>query len=525
MGMLDIIVLVVYFASMAAMGPIFSWRSKTTEGYFLGDRSFPGWLIGFSMFAASISSITFMAYPADAYKTAWLRMLPNFMLPVAVLMASRMFLPFFRRGRITSAYEYLEGRFGPNVRLYAASAFIVGQVIRISLILFLVSQLVETVTGLSSTYSVLIGGIITSFYTVTGGIQAVIWTDFIQAIVLWVGGLLCVAMVALRLGGPIDGLVEVVRVGIADSKFQFADVIKGVPQTVHWGFDLTEKTVLLMLLVGLGDWIYEYSGNQNVIQRYCASKNAKEARRAMWLCCWFSVPTWALFMFLGTCLYAFYKAHPAADPTAMLTGAGGVKPEGILPYFVIHELPAGLSGLVIAAVLAAAMSSISSSMNAVSAVSVVDIYRRRMAPGRDDTHYVFVAKAVGVAQAVIMIGGAIILVWVKSNTLQDTARVLGALTAGGVAGLYLLGFLTRVGDGRAVLVAIAATLAWTAWMALSKFAWWPEVLRSPIDSYYAGLLGHGIMFGVGYVLGLMLPKRKRDLHNFTVWTQDKAPLD
>ncbi|MCP4640301.1 MAG: sodium:solute symporter, partial [bacterium] len=143
---LDIIVLVLYFGAMAAMGPLFAKKGRTTEGYFLGDRSFPGWLIGFSMFATSISSITFMAYPGDGYKTAWLRMIPNFTLPLAVLMASYFFLPFFRRGKITSAYEYLEGRFGPKVRLYAALAFIVSQVIRISMILFLVSQLVQEVT-------------------------------------------------------------------------------------------------------------------------------------------------------------------------------------------------------------------------------------------------------------------------------------------------------------------------------------------------------------------------------------------
>ena len=193
---LDVVVLVVYFGAMAMMGPLFMSRNRTTEGYFLGDRSFPGWLVGFSMFATSISSITFMAYPADAFKTAWLRMLPNFMLPVAVLVASRFFLPFFRRGNITSAYEYLEGRFGPNVLLYAACAFTLAQLVRISLILYLVSQLVKELTGLPPIWAVIIGGAVTSLYTVLGGIRAVLWTDFIQAVVLWVGGLTCILVIA-----------------------------------------------------------------------------------------------------------------------------------------------------------------------------------------------------------------------------------------------------------------------------------------------------------------------------------------
>jgi len=525
MRTLDVVVLVVYFGSMAAMGPLFARKSRTTEGYFLGDRSFPGWLVGFSMFATSISSITFLAYPADAYKTAWLRMLPNFTLPIGVLVASHVFLPFFRRGKITSAYEYLEGRFGPNVRLYAALAFIFQQVIRVSLILFLVSQLVQKTTGLPAIYSVVVGGVITSFYTITGGIRAVLWTDFIQAMVLWVGGVICIFVIALHLGGPFEGLAEVFRVAMADGKFAFAEYTDGVPQPVKWGFDLTEKTVLLMLLMGLGNWGAEFSSNQNVVQRYCAARSPKDARTALWICCWFSVPTWGLFMFLGTCLYAFYKLNPNPEAMAMLTGADGAKAEGILPFFVIQQLPPGVTGLVIAAVLAAAMSSISSSINGVSAVSVVDIYRRRIAPGRDDRHYLWVARAVGIALAVTMIVGASILVVVESKTLQDTATVLTALTAGGLLGLYLLGFLTRVGDGRAVLVAVVCTLAWSAWTALSKLAWIPEVIQSPVDSYYAGLLGHILMFVVGYALGLALPRRERDLKNLTVWTQDGTPLD
>lgn len=534
---LDVVVLIVYFSSMAALGPIFARRSRTTEGYFLGDRAFPGWLVGFSMFATSISSITFMAYPADAYKTAWLRMTPNFMLPVAVLMAAHIFLPFFRRGRITSAYEYLEGRFGPNVRLYAACAYILAQMIRISMILFLVSQVVLQVTGLNPILSVIIAGTITSFYTVTGGIRAVMWTDFIQAIVLLFGGVICVLVIAWRLGGPFEGLAEILRTGIADGKFAFADLEGDTLQKVPWALDrsgesildisgLTQKTVLLMLLMGLGNWISEYSGNQNVIQRYCASRSARDARTAMWICCWFSVPTWALFMFLGTSLHVFYQRFPTAEALAMKTGAGGADPERILPYFVVHELPIGLSGLVIAAVLAAAMSSISASMNGVSVVSIVDVYRRRIMKDRSDRHYVLVAKGVGIAQAVIMIVGAALLIKLQSKTLQDTANQLTALSSAGLAGLYLLGFLTVRCDGRAAGIGIFCMLSFTIWMALTKLHWLPEAYRSPIDTYYAGLIGHIVLFCVGYAVGsLFLTRRKPVPHNLSVWSQDATPLD
>ncbi len=520
---LDYVVLVVYFGAMAALGPLFASKSRTTEGYFLGDRSFPGWLVGFSMFATSISSMTFMAYPGDAFKTAWYRMTPNYALPVAVLIATFFFLPFFRRAGTVSAYEYLEERFGRWTRLYAACAFIIGQAIRVSLILFLVSILLNQMTGINVYVCILLGGVITSFYTVLGGIRAVLWTDFLQACVLWVGGMISLVVIIHAMPG---GLAEIFSMASEAGKLGMADLnAEGVLEPIKFSPDFTEKTVSLFLLVGLGNWMAEYSSNQNVIQRYAASKSAKQARIAMWTCCIFSVPTWALFMFLGTALWAFFQVNPTPEAQAILTGDGGAAAEDILPYFVINFLPRGISGLVIAGVLAAAMSSLSSSINSVSAVSLVDVYKRHIAPGKTDRHYVIVAKGVGLGLAVFMIVGASLLRLLQSTTLQDSATILAALTAGGLLGLYLLGFFTKVGDDTSILAGIICTLSFTLWMTLSNMGWLPEAWQSPIHSYYAGLLGHIIMFAVGFVFGVALKSRQtRDLTNLTVWTQDGTPI-
>ena len=719
-GIIDWIVLVVYFAAMAGLGPFFARYNRTTDGYFLGDRSFPGWLVGISMFATSISSVTFVAYPGDAYRTAWLRVLPNFVMPIAIVAAVVVFIPFFRRTQITSAFEYLEDRFGASTRLYAALAFIVMQVVRVGLILFLVSLLVEQITGLDKYYSVILGGVITSFYSILGGIRAVMWTDFIQAIVLWVGGLVCIFIIvgsvglgtifseasadgkfmfaewmqdgtdaqtlaeqtensgeltvtipetakpgedyfvriaALTEDGPSDksnvnitigdpaekkdftllepswgdywlqGQTEHIRwrpgdvagpvsiqlllekapaltitestendgefawdvpadiaqsdhyqvvIGPADKNaepyaismtyFSITPTLPpnsliitspnggdvwapGSTQTVRWenttqeemvsvslvsgrglrpasfDFSLQQKTIWVMLLIGLTNWLAEYSSNQNVVQRYAASKSAKEARRASWICCLFSVPTWILFMFLGTCLYVFYKHHHSPEATAILYGIRGVKAEEILPFFILRNLPAGLSGLVIAGVLSAAMSSLSSSINSVSAVGIVDIYKRHFVHGRDEKHYVLVAKLIGVIMGVIMIVGAWILMASDTKTLQDAATVLAAVTAGGLLGLYMLGFLTTIGDSRSVGVGIVCTVVFSSWMGLGSLGWLPEQLILPIDSYWTGILGHLIMFVLGFGLGLILPKRERDLHNLTVWTSDDIPVE
>lgn len=529
---IDWIVLVVYFISMAAMGPLFAHRGKSTEGYFLGGRSYPGWLIGLSMFATSISSITFVAYPADAYKTAYLRFLLCLMLPVGVYLASLIFLPFYRKVGIVSAFEYLEGRFGPGTRAYAATAFVIGQLIRISLILYLVSLLVYEMTHLNPYLCVLIGGIVTSFYTVLGGIEAVIWTDFIQSFLLWAGGFICLGVVLYNIPG---GLGTVIREAMADGKFMLGDLntATGQLEPAKWGFSLSEKTILMLLIMGVAQWLTEYSSNQNVIQKYVATKSEKDAFRAIWICCLCSVPTWGFFMFLGTSLYVYYKIFPDPQAQAMLTGQA--KAEQILPYFVIKVLPTGLSGLVIAGVLAAAMSSLSSSINAISAVSIIDIYKRHIVKGRSDQHYVWSAKIIAILSSSIMILGALLLLIAESKTLQDTATKLASITGGGLLGLYVLGFMTQRGDGKAVLVGIIFTVLFSTYISLIElkiitkdlFLNWglPEsvskFLAQPMDTYYAGLTGNIIIFTIAYVLAItLLPGKPRNLKNLTVWTRD-----
>ena len=528
---LDWIVLIVYFSSMAAMGPLFARRARSTEGYFLGNRSFPGWLIGLSMFATSISSITFVAYPADAYKTAYLRFLPCLMLPFGIYFASLFFLPYFRKAKAVSAFEYLEARFGSGTRLYASSMFIVGQVIRLSLILFLVAVLVNEMTGLDPYWCILIGGVVTSFYTITGGIEAVIWTDFIQSFLLWAGGFICLGVVIYQIDG---GFSRILSEAWNDGKFMLGDLNQatGKLEKAPWGFSLIDKTVVMMLLIGLNNWLTEYSSNQNVIQKYCASKNPKEATRAIWICCLCSVPTWAFFMLLGTALYVFFKLNPDPAAADMLTGVK--KSEHILPFFVIKYLPQGFSGLVIAGVLAAAMSSLSSSINAISAVSIVDIYKRRLVRGKSDRHYVIAAKLIALAASVIMLAGAFLLMKANDKTLQDTATKLGALTGGGLLGLYALGFLTKRGDGRAVAAGICTALLFTGYVTLSEMKLitpgtftalgagdaLAARLAKPIDTYYAGMLANLFMFLVGYSIACMLGKPNRDLTNLTAWTQD-----
>ncbi|MCF6287087.1 MAG: hypothetical protein L3K26_18165, partial [Candidatus Hydrogenedentes bacterium] len=300
--------------------------------------------------------------------------------------------------------------------------------------------------------------------------------------------------------------------------------------------------------VGLTNWLFEYSTNQNIVQRYCASRSAKDARKAMWICCVASIPIWGYFMFLGTALYVFYQAFPPQESLDMLVGANGNPAEGILPYFILNVLPPGISGLVIAAVMAAAMSSLDSSISSVSTVGVVDIYRRHIKTDADDAHYLKAARYFAAAAGVTMILSAILFKMYEGKTLQDTATTLTALAAGGLLGLYLLGFFTKLGDGRAIFSGIVCTVAFSLFCSLMKvgvispdtvtaienleWGFLTQALKYPLEKmlefelYYTGIIGHIIMFSVGFIAALFIPAdKKRDLTNLTVWTQDGSPLD
>ena len=532
-GVVDIVVLVVYFAAMASIGPLFSKKNKTTENYFVGGRSYGGFLIGLSMFATSISSITFVAYPADGYRNAYLRFIVSLTLPLGVIICSYIFLPFFRRTHTTSAFEYLEGRFGPGVRGYAAAMFIFSQAIRLSMILYLVALLTQSITGWNPYVCILAGGIVTGFYTITGGIEAVIWTDFIQSFLLWGGGFVCLWYIVANIDG---GLGTIVSTAWADGKFAFGDPDPktGVITTAPW-WGLTEKSLIMMFFVGMNNWLTEYSSNQNVIQKYVSTRDEKEARKSILVCCFCSIPTWAFFMFLGTSLYVFFKLNPVPEAADMLTGANGRKPDQILPFFVVNYLPQGFSGLVIAGVLAAAMSSLSSSINAVSAISLVDIYKRHIVKESTEHHYVTMAKVFSVVASVIMVVGAALLMFLNSAAINDTSTKLSAISTAGLFGIYALGFLTLKGDVRAVFCGIGATVGFMSWIsaiemkiitfdgmkALGLGDGLAQFIAKPIDSYYSGAFGNIIMFFVAYFFASLFFRRTRDLKNLTVWTTEE----
>jgi SSS family solute:Na+ symporter len=435
-------------------------------------------------------------------------------MPLGVLIAAYYFLPFFRRNNVTSAYEYLEHRFGPSVRVYGGITFIFAQLVRVSIILYLVSLLLHEITGFSIVTNILISGVFVAFYTIMGGINAVIWTDVIQTIILVLGGLLTLGVIINHLPG---GLGQIFSVAISDGKLSLAEMTSSGFRSIDWNFSITRKTGTMLFLVGLTSWLTEYSANQNTVQRYAAAKSTYEARKAMLVCVLSSLPIWAFYMFIGTSLYVFFQVFPTIEATEMLNGVR--KAEQIFPYFILNFLPPGFTGLVIAAALAAAMSSLDSSINAISTIGVVDIYRRHIKKAEKDKHYLQIAWLIAGGAALFMVCGALILNASETKTLQDTATILYSITGGGLLGLYLLGFFTKKGNAKSVWIGLIVTSLFTIWTILSKRGLVPEWLHTPFDLYYTGLIGNIIMFAVSFTVAVLLVDQRKNLKNLTIWNQ------
>ncbi len=509
---LDGVMLGVYLLGMAATGVYFARRNRDTEEYFLGGRSFSGWVIGLSMVGTAISSITFLSMPADSFKTYWLRFLPYAMVPVAAGVAGALFIPFFRRGRITSAYEYLEHRFGPSIRVYGALTYVAAQLLRVSLVLYLLALMLHALTGIDERTCILISGVFVAAYTIAGGIDAVIWTDVVQTVVLASGSLICMGIIVHALPG---GFGQIFEVAAAHEKFALGYRVGDEVVRMSWGLDLGEKTVPLMLMMSVTYFLTEYVTAQHFVQRYCAARSTREARKALGWTVAVAVPTWFFYMFLGTALFVFFQQFPTPESSEMLAGAR--KAEEVVPFFILNQLPPGVAGLVIAAALAAGMSSLDSSINAISTVVVVDVYRRHLVRDRSDRHYLRVAWIVAALASAGMLAGANWLLLAEGPTLQDVSIQLTSLLGGGLLAIYLLGFLTRRGDARAVWCGIACTWAFTLWtMGLFPASW-----SVPFDTYYTAAIGNLVMFAVGFGLGSVW-RRRADLRGLTVWTVDGA---
>ena len=433
-GWINYTVLALYFAGMLMLGFYFLKRSRTTEDFFKAGGRMPWWAAGISIFATTLSAITFIAIPAKAYAADWRMFLFNMCIILIAPVVIYYYLPFFRRFNLNTAYEYLELRFNRVVRWLASGLFISFMVSRIAIVLFLPSLALHAVTGFSIYWSIIIMGIVTIIYCTSGGIEAVVWGDVIQGFILVTGALLAFIFMIYGSDGGLPGFF---RSSMEYNKFHLADFRFDFTQTVFW----------VVVIGGLANSLILYTSDQSVVQRYMTTRDEKATGRSIWLNGIISIPVSLVFFLLGTGLFVFYSSNPER------MAISNPNIDATFPQFIVGELPVGLSGLLISAIFAAAMSTLSSNINSVAAVFTSDFYKL-LARKASQSRAMITARISGVIVGLIGIAVALMLATLDITSLWDQFNTFLGLFTGGLAGLFLMGIFTRRISGAAALTGL-----------------------------------------------------------------------
>ncbi len=476
--MLDTAIIVAYILATTGFGAWFIKRSGSMEGFTLADRLIPGWAIGLSLLATYLSSISFLANPGKSYASDWRPFVFSLTLPIAVWIAAKWFVPHYRKVVTTTAYEYLEQRFGVWARLYMGAAYILLQIGRFAVVLYLTALALAALLNISVITLILLLGVLTIIYTLLGGFAAVIWTDVVQSIVLFFGGLLCLFILINSMPG---GWEQLSATAVRENKFALGSI----------DFDLVVQGFWVIFIFGIVENLKNFSVDQNYIQRFLSAPSDAEAKRALWLGGLLYIPVSALFFLIGTALFVYYLNIPAADlPT---------KADQVFPYFIVHELPTGMVGLVIAGVLAAGMSTLDSSLNSSATVWTIDFYRRLINPDASDVRQL---RMIRITTALIgVIATMASLVMINAKTALDVWWKLSAIFGGGMLGLFLLAFLFKSMRSREAAIATVIGVIFVAWATSSKVWFVDASWGFPLHTMMIGVCGTILVVAVGFLLG------------------------
>jgi SSS family transporter len=475
-----------YLLLMVGMGIFFSLRSKSTDDFFLGGRRVPWWVAGISIRATQISSIGFMAIPAKIFSTNMAYFWGLIGTPLACLLVIYFYLPFYRRLKVTTAYEYLEQRFNVESRLMGSLLFILFQLGRISIVMYLPAVALSAVTGIDIFVCIVVAGVLCTIYTVLGGIEAVIWTDLLQAIVLFGGAIFIFVTALVATDGGVGGFFDIA--GRYD-KFH----------SIDWTWDMTVTAIWVIVVGEFFMKLVTYSSDQAIVQRYLTTKDEKEAVKSIWANIGFAVFWWTMIFMLGAVLFGFYQTRPELlDPR--------IRTDAIVPLYVAQRLPAGISGLVIAGIFAATMSTVDSGMHSIATSFITDIYRR-FRPGRPDRVYLFWARVVTVMLGLFATGVAVWMAVTDIKSIWDLFMSLLGLLSGGLGGLFALGIFTRRGNGVGGLVGLIAS---------ALILYWVKTHTSMHFFLYAGT-GFVSCMIIGYMVSLIVPVRKKNLAGLTIY--------
>ncbi|SDC01854.1 solute:Na+ symporter, SSS family [Pedobacter soli] len=507
----DLAIISIYLVGMILVGVYFSRKNKNSEQFTKASGLIPGWAIGLSIYATFLSSNTFLGVPGKAFGGNWNAFVFSISMPLAAWVASKYFVPFYRNTGEISAYTHLEKRFGAWARVYAVVCFLLTQLARMGSIFFGIALSLQALTGYSMQMIMIVMGVCIIVYTVLGGIEAVIWTEVVQAIVKTFGALLILYLVISNMPG---GVAKIVEIGKTADKFSLGSFKPDFISSSFW----------VVLLYGFFINLNNFGMDQNYIQRYHTASSSRAASKSIWLCVWLYIPASLLFFIIGSCLFAYYEINPElvqsikhqvaierlplhASATEILKVQNALQPadygDKIMPHFMVTKIPVGLVGLIVSAILSAAMSTISSGMNASATVFSVDIYKRYFKPEISEKQNLSLLHIATVVFGLLGMIAGIAMIGVKS--ILDVWWELSGIFAAGMLGLFLLGIISRQTKNHEAITATIIGIAVIIWMTFSSLL--PpeyEAFRNPLHKNMIIVTGTLTIF----LAGLFLTKIK-----------------
>ena len=492
MASIDILIIVFYLLVMIGIGVYFSRKNKSSEQFTTASGAIPGWALGLSFYATFLSAITFLGDPGKSFGSNWNPFVFSLSIPLAAIVATKWFVPFYRGSGEISAYTHLEKRFGGWARTYAMVCFILTQLARMGTIFYGIALTLNALTGIDMRLIILVAGLCIILYTVLGGMEAVIWTEVIQAILKTMGAAMILYLITLQT--PISTIIET---GMREDKFSLGT----------WNFDLSTSSFWVILLYGFFINLTNFGIDQNYIQRYHTAKNPGDAAKSIWLCVLYYVPVSFLFFFIGTALYAFYGDNPALilELKQQVSIEKNIPLEAlkasdygdrVLPFFMKTQIPSGFLGLLVAALMSAGMSTMSSGMNSSATVFLKDIYLRYINPAATEKKQFRILLFATTCMGAFGIVFGISMIGVKS--LLDVWWKLSGIFAGGMLGIFLLGFFAKKVRNSEAKIAAFLGLILIAGMSFKDAL--PTYLQVPLDSKMTVVLGTLSIVGIGYVL-------------------------
>ena len=474
LGWVNSVVIVIYLIIVLGVGFRFSRNHKNTDDYFTGGKRVAWWVAGCSVFATMLSSLTYTGIPSKAYAQNWVYAIANFMIPVVAIYAVFFALPFFRRLKSASAYEYLENRFDYRLRRVASGVFILYHIFRMAVVMSLTSLALSLATPLSPQQSIVIMGFLCIAYSVSGGLEAVVWTDTVQTVVLLIGA---IAAVVYLIAGIDGGWTTFTTMASESDKFKMANL--------HW--DATQSAVAFWVIVlgSIGQNISSYTSDQAVVQRYLSTPTKKDAAQAIWLNAGLSIFATLLFFGIGSGLFVFYKVNPDALDVA-------INNDQIFPFFIISTMPVGVAGLIIAGLFAAAQSTLSTSMNSTATALITDFASSRKEAKND----LFKARIATLVFGVMGTALAFLFISPEIQSLFDAFIKVVGLFMGTLGGLFLLGMLTKYATGNGALLGTLFSL-------VMLVAIWQ---KTDVPSFLYPLLGVVMSFLSGMIASKILPQ-------------------